>query len=288
MSQENSLDMEQMTSAVIKAVQSCVWNYPTYNLSTEYQNYVRNSRAKEANNPLLRKGRKFFSQNDEDGILLEILKRIEISKNKKYPTFIEFGVESGLECNSIILLMHGWCGAWVGGSDLAFQIPNPSRLHYSKNWVTLDNIMTIYNESLAALNTDSFDFLSMDLDGNDYHFLKAIVDAGHRPKVIIAEYNAKFPPPINFTIKYDDAHIFNSDYFGASLQTLNNLFAPNGYFLVACNITGSNCFFVDNQFQSAFTDIPSTIDEIFIPALYGIVTRVGHPVSPKTICSFIE
>src|ERR1700710_996826 len=41
-----------------------------------------------------------FSQNGEDGIIQEIFNRI--GTTNKY--FIEFGVESGLECNSLNLL----------------------------------------------------------------------------------------------------------------------------------------------------------------------------------------
>lgn len=58
-------------------------------------------------------GYKVYSQNDEDGILHEIFHRIgTVSK-----TFIEFGVQNGLECNSHLLLFYGWKGFWIEGSD---------------------------------------------------------------------------------------------------------------------------------------------------------------------------
>ena len=58
-----------------------------------------------AKNILNKSGKKFYSQNDEDGILLEILKRIK----KNNGSFIEIGV-AGTENNTIILLMLGWKG----------------------------------------------------------------------------------------------------------------------------------------------------------------------------------
>lgn len=58
-------------------------------------------------------GFKVYSQNDEDGIIREIFKRIGTT-NK---IFIEFGVQNGLECNSHLLLFYGWRGLWIEGSD---------------------------------------------------------------------------------------------------------------------------------------------------------------------------
>ena len=45
------------------------------------------------------------------------------------------------------------------------------------------------------------------------------------PKVFIVEYNAKFFPPIEFIIDYDENHKWTGDdYFGASLTSLEKLF----------------------------------------------------------------
>lgn len=57
-------------------------------------------------------GYKVYSQNDEDGIIHEIFNRIGTT-NK---TFIEFGVENGLESNCHLLLFYGWKGLWIEGS----------------------------------------------------------------------------------------------------------------------------------------------------------------------------
>src|SRR5262252_5197626 len=75
-------------------------------------------KREEAVSPLVRHGAKFFSQSDEDGILLEILRRLGLASG----VFAELGVGNGLENNSLILLMHGWKGVWLGGEPLAFEI----------------------------------------------------------------------------------------------------------------------------------------------------------------------
>ena len=65
----------------------------------------------DAKNILNKSGKKFYSQSDEDGILLEILKRIKRNNG----SFLEIGVcgfkkNKGTENNTVILLMLGWKG----------------------------------------------------------------------------------------------------------------------------------------------------------------------------------
>lgn len=286
---DSTLDQQQVFNLVFQALQSCAYNYPVYNYLTQQQNHLRSLLVKESPNPLVKKGQKYYSQNDEDGILLEILSRIGLLDQKDRPSFMEYGVGNGLENNSIILLMLGWIGAWAGNQDLEFKAYDKKKLHYSQGWVSLDNILTIYSSGLSSLDLAEYDVVSMDLDGNDFHFIKAILESGHKPKVFITEYNSKFPPPINFTVAYDPSHVFSgNDYMGASLQTLHDLFAAQGYFLAACNITGSNAFFVHGDYRNRFTDVPQSIHQLFAPPNYGIVTRSGHPPSAQTIASFIS
>jgi hypothetical protein len=58
---------------------------------------------------LLRHGYRSFSQNDEDGIIEEILDRIGTDTKQ----FIEIGVENGQENNTHNLLYKGWRGTWI-------------------------------------------------------------------------------------------------------------------------------------------------------------------------------
>ena len=58
---------------------------------------------------LERHGCKVWSQNDEDGIIEEVFRRIgAVSRS-----FVEFGVSHGRECNTLKLLMEGWGGLWM-------------------------------------------------------------------------------------------------------------------------------------------------------------------------------
>jgi hypothetical protein len=60
----------------------------------------------------LRYGRKVYSQNDEDGIIAEIFRRIGTGSRR----FIEIGAADGLENNTVWLLLQGWSGTWLEAS----------------------------------------------------------------------------------------------------------------------------------------------------------------------------
>src|ERR1700751_2351439 len=60
---------------------------------------------------LVRYGYKVYSQNDEDGIIAEIFRRIGTTSR----TFVEFGVETGVEGETAKLLVEGGRGLWIEG-----------------------------------------------------------------------------------------------------------------------------------------------------------------------------
>lgn len=239
-------------------------------------------------NPLNRYGKKCFSQTDEDGITLEILRRIKKTGNG---VFAEFGVADGTENNTLILVALGWKGFWVGGDELAFDADvNKRRFSYIKNWITLDNIVSLANKGLSDIGEKSVDLISLDLDGNDYYFVEALLRNLPQPKVFIVEYNAKFPPPIKFKIQYNDKHIWNADdYFGASLNSFAELFERYGYSLICCNAhTGANAFFVQNAYMHLFEDVPKDINDIFMEPKYYLYKNFGHKKSLKTIVNIFN
>ena len=232
-------------------------------------------------NPLNSYGKKCFSQNDEDGITLEIIKRIGIKKG----VFAEFGAGNGLENNTIILASLKWKGFWVGSEDIKFKYNNSKNFQFIKSWITKENVLKSYNDSIKNLNEKKTDVLSLDLDGNDIYILEELLKQIHHPSLIIAEYNAKFPPPIRFKIKYDAQFVWRADdYFGASLSEFVDVLKKYSYKLVCCNShTGSNAFFIKNDFFDLFKDIPQEIEKIYVQPRYQPYERYGHPQSIKTI-----
>lgn len=239
-----------------------------------------NEKRRHAKNPFIRFGEKYFSQNDEDGIILEITKRMDL----KNGVFVEFGCGNGLENNSIILLFRGWRGVWIGNVDLAIQISSTERLNFIKAWVLIENCVGLLTEGLQQISAASMNVLSIDLDGNDYYFLAELLARGCNPDLIIVEYNGKFPPPISFVVPYCAERQWDlTDNFGASIQAFCDLMQPYQYSLVCCNLTGTNAFFVKSSYLHLFPEIPRDIGDIFVPADYNWFFRRGHKVSPATI-----
>lgn len=233
-------------------------------------------------NPINRVGAKCFSQSDEDGIIIEILRRINLINYSG--TFLEFGVGVGDENNTLSLLNLGWSGVWVGNESLVVNFKNKN-LFYQKNWVTKENIIKIACNGLQSINRSNYDLISMDLDGNDYYFVENLLINNFLPKVFIVEYNGKFPPPMKFKIPYDDRNKYKeNDYYGASLQTYYELFCKYNYMLVCCNLmTGVNAFFVKNEYAHFFSDVPRSINDLYVIPNYNLLKKFGHNKSITTI-----
>jgi hypothetical protein len=256
------------------------------NMSDLLTRYAASALLQNHPNPLLRYGGKVYSQNDEDGITFEILRRTGIAKG----VFGEFGVGNGVENNTLALAAAGWCGFWVGGSDLAFD-SNPAKaarlnFHFQKAWITKANLLALYRNGLDVIRQPRCDLISVDLDGNDYYFVEALLASRVAPAIFIVEYNARFMPPIKFKIDYDDHHQWaGDDYFGASLACFAELFRQHDYFLACCNITGSNAFFIRNEYKPLFRDVPAEIERLYASPKYFLtgLDVSGHPMSPRTV-----
>jgi hypothetical protein len=240
-------------------------------------------------NPLNHYGRKCFSQSDEDGITLEILRRLGKLEGG---VFAEFGVGDGTENNTLLLAALGWKGFWVGGEKLRFSLAtrDAPRVTYLREWITLDNVVALAQKGLQEVGASVIDVVSLDLDGNDIYFVEKLLASGLKPALFIVEYNAKFPPPVPFQIVYDPHHTWQGDdYFGASLTSFDRLFARFGFQLVCCNShSGANAFFVDAAYATAFADVPKDIGQIYVEPRYQLYSRYGHTPSMRTIETIIN
>lgn len=236
----------------------------------------------EIANPVTACGRRYFSQNDEDGILLEILRRI-------WPTarpslFLEFGVGDGTECNTIILIANGWRGVWVGGEPVALgdgSLLSFPRLVFQRDWITAANAAQLARSGIEHFSAkiDDISVASVDIDGNDGAIVRALLDGGLKPDVFIVEYNAKFRPPIEFEMPYDERKTWDGDDFmGVSLQRWEAIFTGYSYTLVACNENGINAFFVRDEHLGHFADVPKGAAKNFRSYPW-----IMHRTSPKTV-----
>jgi hypothetical protein len=224
-------------------------------------------------------GFKVYSQNDEDGIIQEIFKRIGTTSK----TFVEFGAYDGMENNTIFLLMQGWSGLWIDGDPKKIKklkqtydrVIKRKQLHAEGAYITKNNI----NALIGKYYNGEIDLLSIDIDGNDYHIWQNIECIN--PRVVITEYNAKFPPPCCWAMKYDESYWWDgSDKMGMSLQAATNLGNEKGYQLVGTNITGTNAFFVRKDIaltvQTDLFPLPATAENLYNPDREWLKMSNGH------------
>jgi len=228
-------------------------------------------------------GFKVYSQNDEDGIIEEIFSRIGTT-NK---IFVEFGVQDGLESNCHYLLHKGWSGLWLeGDSKYCRQIEKlfcrpleDKRLVIQNAFIDKDNINELIETGLQQLKTDvgtEIDMLSIDIDGNDYWVWKAISVIS--PRVVVVEYNGKFPANHEWIMEYDAEHTWKGDdEHGASLKAFEKLGEELGYQLVGTNIKGVNAFFVKKELAGEKFALPATSENLYNTAKYNQRYRNAHP-----------
>jgi hypothetical protein len=215
-------------------------------------------------------GFKVASQGDEDGIIEEIFRRLNITRG----TFCEIGVENGLECNSLYLIHKGWHGWWVEGNanyrafiEEKFKSILNARLRVAIAIITAENINQIFDQ-IGVLRTE-LDFLSIDIDGNDVYLLQALQLS---PKVLCIEYNAKFPANISKKQKYDPNRVWTgTDYMGSNLAAINEVASKKGYKLVGTNITGANAFFVRNDLAGDLFVDDSSPTHLHNPPRYWLI-----------------
>lgn len=188
-------------------------------------------------------GFKVYSQQEEDGIIEEIFRRLGIQTG----TFVEIGVENGLECNTLYLLHKGWKGLWIEANENFVNfiktkfdyVINNGRLKVLREYVKIDNINRLIS---SVIKGEEFEFLSIDIDGMDIYLLEYLTK---RPFVICIEYNSKFPPTLSKKLPYNPNFWWQgTDYFGSSLKAIVDVADKKDYALVGTNITGTNAFFV--------------------------------------------
>ncbi len=203
-----------------------------------------------------------FSQNGEDGIIDYLTARIE--NPNQY--FVEIGAADGMECNSAWLAVAKRYGGLMVDADAAASAACRQLISGSGGLnirvaslclsVTRENAPELLRHALHS-NPDVF---SIDIDGNDYHVVAALLVAGLRPRVCVVEYNSAFGPTRCLTIEYSAGHetdfedVHASLYYGVSINGWRRLFESHRYRFVTVEASGTNAFFVDGSaFDEEFT-----------------------------------
>ncbi len=197
-----------------------------------------------------------FSQAGEDGVIGKVLDLLPTDA----PWCVEFGASDGVNgSNSRHLIVNrGYSAVLVEPNEPKFA--KLSALYDGISQVTTINAAVGFSgrDSLDRLLADhpiphDFSFMSVDIDGNDYHVWKAL--ARYSPRVVCIEFNPTIPTEVRFVQSADPAAAQ-----GASLLALVELGKEKGYELVS--VLPFNAIFVRREYFHLFgihDNAPSTL-----------------------------
>jgi hypothetical protein len=179
-------------------------------------------------NPLKADARRMYSQNEDDGILEGIFRRLEIAGG----FCVDVGAHDGLYMSNTANLIrhHSWSGVLIECSRSRFRtlVKNMNgidRVACVNTCVALSGADTLDNILDRARAPVDVDLLSIDVDGLDYHVWDSL--CRHRPKVVIVEYN----PSIPNAVRYVQPRHREASH-GSSARSLTELGTQKGYVLV--------------------------------------------------------
>jgi hypothetical protein len=178
------------------------------------------------------------SQFGEDGIREKIFDIIG-TQNK---WCVEFGAWDGkLHSMSWSLLSEsGWQGVLIEGdankfTELCQTYDGNDNVYAINEYVGLAGETNCLDELLSATPIpQNFDFLSIDVDGLDWHIWKSL--SQYKPRIVAIEFNPTIPNHISFVQDADP-----SLNHGSSLRAMIELGKEQGYELIAT--TSVNAFF---------------------------------------------
>jgi len=137
-----------------------------------------------------------------------------------------------------------------------------------------------------------FSVLSLDIDGNDYWVLKAVLSE-FRPALIVTEINENIPPPLRFVVKYDPDFQLRHHFFGYSIALLEDLCQQFGYGILeleynnaflAPRKAGAGFIGAESAYAQGYRDRPDRKEKF----VSNLDMEVLHSLSPEKAIEFLH
>ena len=213
--------------------------------------------------------KKYNSQAGEDGLIEYIFNNI--GTDSKYCVEIGAGqIKNTPNCK--YFMDNGWDGIMF--ERIKKKNPSEIREQYNirKEAISDKNI----NEVLLKYNVpENVDFISLDIDGQDYYVWKAMK---FRPKVFLVEFNEGLDSEVNKVMNYDPEHYRHRDktyYYGASIKAFKNLGIEKGYTLL-CKVGRNLVFILDKLLPEKIDRDVKIIHPISIQEPYKCEDKLGR------------
>ncbi|MGE4396632.1 MAG: hypothetical protein AB7D34_04130, partial [Sulfurimonas sp.] len=183
---------------------------------------------------------KFYGQNGEDKVLNDLIEKLKLDKDKD-KWCVEFGAWDGVVSSNTyhFISEKNYKSVLIEADEKKYAelVKNmePYDATCIQRFVTFDGDNSLDNIFKSTSLPKDFTFLSIDIDGNDYHVWDSLKE--YRPKVVIIEFNPSISSEVEFVQPKDMS--LNQGCSPFSLVKLGKL---KGYELVATTL--NNCFFV--------------------------------------------
>ena len=170
-----------------------------------------------------------FSHANEQQILAKYIE--ELLPKDQPKTVVDVGAGNGVRwSNSYALLLAGWKALGIEADWQKYYLlsrayrkfPAAQAVHTR---VDPDNVASLLRGFHIEKN---FGVLCLDIDGNDYWVLDAIL-GNFRPGLVVTEINENIPPPLRFVVKFDPDFQLRYHFYGYSISALEDLCEKHGY-----------------------------------------------------------
>ena len=234
-----------------------------------------------------------FSRFSEEQILRKYIATLLPEDHPK--TVVDIGASNGVRwSNTYSLFLSGWRGKGIEADSQKFaqllraykNLPQATACHFRVN---PDNIMPLLKT--LGIQPD-FSVLSLDIDGNDYWVLKAVLSE-FRPALIVTEINENIPPPLRFVVKYDPDFQLRHHFFGYSIALLEDLCQQFGYGILeleynnaflAPRKAGAGFIGAESAYAQGYRDRPDRKEKF----VSNLDMEVLHSLSPEKAIEFLH
>ena len=204
-----------------------------------------------------------FSHANEQSILAKYVENLLPRDRPK--TVVDIGAGNGVRwSNSYALLLAGWKALGVEVDPQKFALLSKvygkfPDAHASNSLASPDNICAL----LRAFDIEeNFGVLCVDIDGNDYWVLDAILTK-FRPGLVVTEINENIPPPLRFVVKFDPDFQLRHHFYGYSIAALEDLCEQHNYGIL--ELEYNNAFLAPRELAGAhFHDAASAYREGYL------------------------
>ncbi len=204
-----------------------------------------------------------FSHSNEQQILSRYVEQI-LPKDRPR-TVVDIGAGNGVRwSNSYALLLAGWKALGVEADLHKYTLLSRVYRNFPRAQACLarvdpNNVLSLLKRS--DIEKD-FGVLCLDIDGNDYWVLNAILSE-FRPGVVVTEINENIPPPLRFVVKFDREFQLRHHFYGYSIAALDDLCEKHDYGIL--QLEYNNAFLAPREIAgNRFRDAQSSYSEGYL------------------------